>query len=66
MMSRIVLERMNEMRFVSNVFCDKKVILRLKGKFYRVAVRPTLLYEHLRSEDESSINEDDEIDMSTY
>jgi len=24
--------------------CDKKVPLKLKGKFYRTAVRPTLLY----------------------
>ncbi|XP_060183241.1 uncharacterized protein LOC132613217 [Lycium barbarum] len=26
------------------VLCDKKVSPRLKGKFYRVVVRPTLLY----------------------
>jgi len=31
-------------RRVSRVLCDKKVPLKLKGKFYRTTVRPTLLY----------------------
>nr|XP_009592747.2 uncharacterized protein LOC104089527 [Nicotiana tomentosiformis] len=31
-------------RFASCVLCDKNVPLRLKGKFYKVVVRPTLLY----------------------
>ncbi|KAG5613703.1 hypothetical protein H5410_013527, partial [Solanum commersonii] len=31
-------------RLASRVFCDKKIPPRLKGKFYRVVVRPTLLY----------------------
>ena len=28
----------------SGVLCDRKVSLKLKGKFYRVDVRPTLLH----------------------
>ena len=31
-------------RAASGVLCDRKVPLKLKGKFYRVVVRPTLLY----------------------
>jgi len=30
-------------RSASDVLCDKKVPLKLKGKFYRTAVRPALL-----------------------
>ncbi|KAG5571733.1 hypothetical protein H5410_061499 [Solanum commersonii] len=32
-------------RLASGVFCDKKIAPKLKGKFYRVVVRPALLYE---------------------
>ncbi|KAE8728970.1 Detected protein of unknown function [Hibiscus syriacus] len=31
-------------RAATGVLCDKKVPLKLKGKFYRMAIRPTLLY----------------------
>ncbi|KAF3620546.1 Phosphatidylinositol/phosphatidylcholine transfer protein SFH12 [Capsicum annuum] len=31
-------------RLALGVLCDKKVILKLKGKFYRVAVHPSMLY----------------------
>ncbi|KAL5171178.1 hypothetical protein HKD37_11G032712 [Glycine soja] len=32
-------------RKASGVLCDAKVPIKLKGKFYRTAVRPTILYE---------------------
>nr|XP_009775483.1 PREDICTED: uncharacterized protein LOC104225402 [Nicotiana sylvestris] len=32
-------------RLASGVLCDKNMPPRLKGKFYRVVVRPTMLYE---------------------
>ena len=31
-------------RNVSSVICDKEVPLKLKGKFYSIAIRPTILY----------------------
>jgi hypothetical protein len=31
-------------RQVSNVLCDPMVPLKLKGKFYRTVIRPTMLY----------------------
>ncbi|XP_070057852.1 uncharacterized protein [Nicotiana tomentosiformis] len=33
-----------ERRLIFGVLCDKKVPPKLKGKFYRVVVRPTMLY----------------------
>lgn len=33
-----------EMRFASTVFCDNKIWLKHKEKFYRVVIRPIMLY----------------------
>ena len=32
-------------RAATGVLCDKKIPIRLKGKFYRYAIRPALLYK---------------------
>ena len=32
-------------RAATRVLCDRKFLIRLKGKFYRVFIRPALLYE---------------------
>jgi hypothetical protein len=31
-------------RQTSGVLCDPRVLLKLKGKFYRTVIRPTILY----------------------
>ena len=31
-------------RAATGVRCDKKFLMRLKGKFHRIAIRPALLY----------------------
>ncbi|GJS45465.1 hypothetical protein Tco_0595586 [Tanacetum coccineum] len=33
-------------RVVTKIMCDKNVPLKLKGKFYRVTIRPAVLYGH--------------------
>jgi hypothetical protein len=33
-----------KLRETSGVLCDKKILMRLKGKFYRSVVGPTMLY----------------------
>jgi hypothetical protein len=35
---------MDEMAQASGVLCEKRVPQKLKGKFYRTAIRPTILY----------------------
>ena len=32
-------------RMVSGVLCDRKIAVKLKGKFYSTAVRPAMMYE---------------------
>ncbi|KAL4193815.1 hypothetical protein AMTRI_Chr06g201240 [Amborella trichopoda] len=32
-------------RYATGILCDRRIPIRLKGKFYRTSVRPALLYE---------------------
>ena len=34
----------NKWRSASSILCDRKIPLKLKGKFYRTAIRPAMLY----------------------
>ena len=36
--------RLNNWRFASGVICDKKVPLKLNGKFHKTVIRPAILY----------------------
>lgn len=56
---------MDEMGLANGILCDKNVPPRLKNKFYRVVVTPTIVWgillaikELLRSENESDGNKD--------
>jgi hypothetical protein len=42
--SHIIKANWLKWRQASGVFCDPRVPLKLKGKFYRTAIRPTMLY----------------------
>jgi hypothetical protein len=33
-----------KLRQISGIFCDKKVLNKLKGKFYRTAIRSAMMY----------------------